>query len=173
MAIKILISIIFTTQIVFSQLPFNTKAYGEKILKGYVKYEEDDELNLFNALDSLFCKNKNTKEFYFKVANKIQQFTDGALSEYFAGIASKYYLSYNSEFIANTNKMTNADLRNWLNLISWNIAASEPDCKDLPKIKKRLDALIINCKCDETKKGIIKNCNEIIYKRIIFHKKTN
>jgi hypothetical protein len=173
MTIKILILLILSSQIVLSQIHFNTKAYGEKVLKGYVKYEEDEELNLFNALDSLFCKNKNTKEFYFKVANKIQQFTDGALSEYFAGIASKYYLSYNSEFIANTNKMTSDDLKNWLNLISWDIAVSEPDSKDLPKIKKRLDALIINCKCDETKKRIIKNCNEIIYKRIIFHKKNN
>ena len=121
---------------------------------------------MFRTLDSLFCKSKDNKNFYFKVANIIQRMSDGALGEYFAAIASKYYMDNNKEFIANVSKMTNKDLANWLSQVAFDIAADEQDLKSLPKIKKSLDKLVLNCNCDEAKKQLIKKCNADIYKEI-------
>jgi hypothetical protein len=171
MTIKLTIIFILTSTFLLSQKPFDTKKYGQLILDGKVKYDGTNEEKMFRTLDSLFCKSKDNKNFYFKVANIIQRLSDGALGEYFAGIARKYYMDNNKEFIANVSKMTSKDLANWLSQVAFDIAADEQDLKSLPKIKKSLDKLVLNCNCDEAKKQLIKKYNADIYKEVEFNLK--
>ena len=72
----------------------------------------------------------------------------------------------NKEFISNLSKMTSKDLANWLSHVAFDIAADEQDLKSLPKIKKSLDKLVLNCNCDEAKKQVIKKYNADIYKEV-------
>ena len=148
----------------FSQKKFDTMTFGEKILSGKVRPSDDD--TTFAVLDSLLSKNRKNKDFYFKVANKIQQHADGSLGEFFSGIASKYYFDFNSEFISNSEIMTSEDIKNWLNQAAFDIIETEQATKKLPKIKERLDNLIINCKCDDNKKALINKFNIDLYKKI-------
>ena len=145
----------------FSQQDIDTKSIGRKILKGTVKPSDND--STFRVLDSLFCNNPAEKDFYFKVANKIQNMSDGALGEFFSGIASKYYLDYNMEFIRNSSKLTAVEIEGWLNQACYDIAATEQSIDSLPKIKKRLDNLVTNCSCSDNQKNLIKKYNNFIY----------
>jgi hypothetical protein len=133
---------LFTGFLSHGQVSFETKSFGQKILDG--KAKPSDDIKTFRLLDSLFCKNPLDKDFYFKVANKIQRVSDGALSEYFDGIASKYYLQYNSEFIDRLKTITKKDLSNWLGSAAIDIAQNEQSPSALPKIKKQLDELVAN-----------------------------
>jgi hypothetical protein len=161
---KLTIIFIITSTFLFGQKQFDTKVYGQQILDGKVKYNGTNEEKMFRTLDSLFCKNKANKNFYFKVANRIQRLSDGALGEYFSGTARKYYMDNNKEFIANASKMTNKDLEEWLSHVAFDIAADEQDLKNLPKIKTLLDNLVLNC--NETEKNLIKKYNTVIYKQV-------
>jgi hypothetical protein len=150
----------------FAQKRFDTKVFGQQILDGKVKYDGTNEEKMFRTLDSLFCKNKKSKNFYFIVANKIQRLSDGALGEYFSGTARKYYVDYNKEFISNVYKMTSKDLNEWLSHVAFDIAADEQNLNSLPKIKTLLDNLALNCNCSETIKKLIRKYNVDIYKQI-------
>ncbi len=163
---KLTIIFVLTSTFMFAQKQFDTKVFGQEILDGKVKYDGTNEEKMFRTLDSLFCKNKDNKNFYFKVANRIQRLSDGALGEYFAGTARKYYMDNNKEFIANVSKMTSKDLEHWLREVAFDIAADEQDLKNLPKIKTLLDKLVINCNCNETTKTLIKKYNADIYKQV-------
>jgi hypothetical protein len=145
----------------YSQKFIDTKFYGQKILDGTFKLSDDD--TTFQVLDSLFCKNPADKDFYFRVARKIQTMTDGALGEYFSGIASKYYFEYNTEFVRNSKKMTEVEIDGWLGQACYDITATEQSLDSLPKIKKQLDALVTNCKCSDTQKAQINKYNKFIY----------
>lgn len=153
----------------FGQTTVDTKSYGQKILDG--KVQPSDDIKTFRLLDSLFCKNPADKDFYFKVANRIQQLSDGALSEYFSGVASKYYLQYNSEFADRSKVLSKKDLDKWLDFAAFDIAANEQNTNSLPKIKKQLDTLVTTCKCVASKKETIKNLNSTLYKKIEFNLK--
>lgn len=161
---KLTIIFIITSTFLFGQKQFDTKVYGQQILEGKVKYDGINEEKMFRTLDSLFCKNKDNKNFYFKVANRIQRLSDGALCEKFSSIARKYYMDNNKEFIANASKMTNKDLDEWLSHVAFEIAANEQDLKNLPKIKTLLDNLVLNC--NESEKNLIKKYNIVIYKQV-------
>ena len=167
MTIKLTIIFILTSTFLFTQNRFDTKVYGQQILDGKVIYDGTNEEKMFRTLDSLLCKDKNNKVFYFSVSNKIQSFTDGALTEYFAGIARKYYFGNTNDFLTNTSKMTSKDLNNWLGLVAYDLALDEKDIKKLPKIQKRLDGLVT--KCNNRQKDILKKCNDNLYKQIKFN----
>lgn len=145
----------------FSQTNNDTKSFGQKILNGSAK-PCDDKIT-FQTLDSLFCKNPIDKDFYFKVANKIQNLSDGALSEFFSGIASKYYLQYNLEFIKNSEKVTSEEIKGWLSQADYDIAATKQRVDSLPMIKKQLSELITNCNCSDKHKKLIVKYNKSLY----------
>ncbi|MBI3520170.1 MAG: hypothetical protein HY062_12560 [Bacteroidetes bacterium] len=166
MIFKLLVIFMFAGTFLHAQKPFNTKAYGQLILDGKVTYDGSNEENMFKTLDSLFCKNTREKRFYFKVANRIQQLSDGALGEYFSGIAKKYYFEHNLEFINNIPQLSAQDLKHWLSHIAFDIAADEQDLNQLPKIKNDLDKLVVTCQCNETKQVLIQKLNNDIYKEV-------
>jgi hypothetical protein len=153
------------------QVKLDTKAFGQKILNGQVKYTNENEDKLMKMLDSLFCKTQADKSFYFKTTNKIFQFSDGALSELCSGTSSRYYFEHNLEFINNSLTLSVKDLDRWLEFAAFDIAADEQDIKSLPKIKKRLDNLVSSCKCDASKQALIKKYNATLYKKIEFNLK--
>ena len=164
---KILLTIfLFLNCFVFGQKTVDTKSFGQKILNGQVKYKDGNENEFMRTLDSLFCKNPDNKLFYFKTANKIQQMSDGVLSEYFSSIASKYYLTRNSEFISNVSALSQKEQDAWLVQVAFDIAANEQDTKKLPLIKKRLTDLADSCRCAAPKKDLIKKYNATLYEKI-------
>ena len=153
----------------FGQTSLDIKAFGQKILDG--KASPSDDKKTFQLLDSVFSKNPANKDFYFRVANRIQQISDGALSEYFSGVASKYYLQHVSEFADRSKTMTKKDLEHWLDFAAFDIAADEQNINSLQKIKKQLQTLVDTCKCSTDKKETIKNLNSILYKKIEYNLK--
>jgi hypothetical protein len=155
----------------FSQPKFDTKSFGQEILNGQVQYTNDTEDRLMKMLDSLFCKRQADRSFYFRTTNKIYKLSDGALSELCAGTSSRYYFKNNSEFLNNSTTLTSGDLDRWLEFAAFDIAADEQDIKSLPKIKKRLDELVVNCKCDASEQALLKKYNATLYKKIEFNLK--
>lgn len=137
---RLTIAFIMTLTNFYGQSTLDTKMFGQQILDGKATAHEDKKT--FQLLDSLFCKNKEDKDFYFKVANKIQRNSDGALSEYVSVIAAKFYLEYNSEFIEHSKTMTKTDIDKWLYFVAYDFYAnSRQGAKDLPKIKTKLENL--------------------------------
>ncbi len=149
---------------VFSQNHIDTKSYGQRILIG--TFRPSDDTITFQVLDSLFCKTTVDKDFYFDVANKIQTLSDGALGEYFSGIASRYYLEYNSEFITHSKELSQKDIEGWLSQVGYDIAATEQRVDSLPKIKIRLDNLEKQCNCSFEDKALIKKYNKVVFEII-------
>ena len=113
------------------------KSYARKILNGSVKPSDDD--TTFRILDSLLCKSKADKQFYFEVANFIQRKSDGSLAEYVAMIANKYYFTCTSEFISNSMKLSPQDLASWLDYVSFGLSMS--GSLDLSKEKEEARCL--------------------------------
>lgn len=157
---------LFCTSILLSQKVFDTKFFGQQILDGKVSYDDGNEEKMFQTLDSLFCKAKDDKFFYFQVANRIQRFSDGALSEYFSGVARKYYMNCTKDFLENTSEMKAGDLDNWLKQVAFDLAADAQDISKLPDIRAALEKLLTDCRSDETKKNLLKKCNATVYKQV-------
>ncbi len=149
----------------FGQIAVDTKAIGQSILDGKTKYTGTNEEILFPVLDSLLCKKQSDKLFYFKVANKTQQLSDGALSEHVSTIFSSYYFNQNSEFIDKSKTLSEIDIYKWLDYIAYNLYVdNKEDEKGLLKIKEKIKSL-------ENKHGIkiiddtilLKKYNDYLY----------
>src|ERR1044072_2560348 len=108
----ILILLFLSINISSGQTTVDTKVFAQGILDGKIKPKDD--IKTFKTLDSLLCKNQSDKTFYFKVSNKIQQTSDGALSEYVSRTFSVYYFEQNSEFIENSKTLNRSDVYKWL-----------------------------------------------------------
>lgn len=93
--------------------------------------------------------------------------SDGALGEFFSGIASKYYLYYNMEFIRNSSKLTAVEIEGWFNQACYDIATTEQNIDSLPKNKKRLDNLVTNCNCSDNQNILIEKYNNFIYSCVV------
>src|SRR5258708_4011005 len=116
------------------QTTFDTKAFGQKILDGKIKPTGDK--NVFQVVDSLFCKNESNRNFYLKVANKIALKCDGALSEYVCRTAHKFYFDYTNYFIESSKIMDKETLNKWLNFIADDLYMDNHEgVKGLSKIK--------------------------------------
>lgn len=144
----------------------NLKIYGQKILDNKVK--PTDDKNTFQLIDSLFCKNKTNQDFYFNVFNKIQQISDGALSEYVSIVASKYYFINNTEFIKKSKKMTTKAIYQWLDHVAFELYINcENGEKDLPKIKKKIMLLENKFLTNSEEKTKCKTFNDYLYRKAV------
>lgn len=144
----------------------NLKVYGQQILDNKIK--PTDDAITFRVLDSLFCKDLSSRNFYFKIANKIQHLSDGALSEYVSVIAGKFYLLHNVEFLKRTKQMTKDDIYQWLDYAAFDIAAdTQNGLKDLPGIKVKLQSLAKqNPNASAEEKALQKKYNAYLLKEI-------
>lgn len=139
------------------------KGHAQQILDGTLMPTDSEEIT-FRILDSLFCQNKKDQVFYFLVANKIQQLSDGALSEYVSEIANEFYFNNNSYFLERTQLMSTKDLYRWLDYAAFDIAGdAQEGLKDLPKIKVRLQKLVLD---NPPNKVMIEKCNQYLLKEI-------
>lgn len=160
--LTIIISIFLSTNILVGQTPVDTKTFGQSILDGKVK--PTDDIKTFRTLDSLLCKSKSDKIFYFKVANKIQQTSDGALSEYVSTVFSDYYFVQPSEFIENSKTLNKSDVYKWLDFIAFDsYADSKNGEKDLPSIKSKIK--LLEKKCSSDKIATLKKYNDYLYQK--------
>ncbi len=142
------------------------RVYGQKILDNKVKPTDDKQT--LQIIDSLLCKNNADKDFYFKVFNKIQQSSDGALSEYVSTIASEYYFNYITEFIRKSNKMSSKAIFQWLDFVAFDLYAdSKNDEKDLPSIKYKIDLLERKFPDTSADKIKCKEYNSYLYKKTV------
>ena len=156
----IILAIFLSTKILLGQTNGDTKIFGQAILDG--KMQAADDIRTFRTLDSLRCKNKADKIFYFKVANKICQTSDGALSEYVSAVFSDYYFLQTSEFLANSETLNKTEIYKWLDLIAYDLYAdSKNGEKDLPSIMSKLTHL--EKKCPRDKKATLKIYNDYLY----------
>lgn len=154
-------SIIFFINGLIGQSVINTKVYGQKILNDQFKPKDNQET--FQTIDSLLCKNKSDRKFYFRVANKVQQLSDGALSEYLSIVFKKYYFNHTSEFIENSKSLSQSDLYQWLNLIAFELYTEQGQYKnELSAIQSKLKNLE-----NKQDKYLLQKYNTYISKKII------
>jgi hypothetical protein len=146
------------------------KAHGQNILDGKIKASDDNPT--FRILDSLCCKNIRDRDFYFKVANKIRQQSDGALSEYFSGASGKFYLTCNSDFLRLSRTISNAEVNNWLDFIAFDFYVDAKYDSDIEKVKAALNKLSTNHKLSSGEANALrkKYNNYIINKTEIYLK---
>lgn len=140
-------NILIITVVLFSLVSksqSDIKTYGQKILDG--KMKPSDGTPTFRLLDSLCCKNPVDKDFYFKVANKILQKSDGAVSEYFSVASCKFYLTCNPDFIRLSRTISSTEVNSWLDLIAFNFYADTKYDSNIEKVKVALNRLPANQK---------------------------
>ena len=160
--LTIITSIFLSTNTLVGQSTVDTKTFGQNILNGKVK--PTDDIKTFRTLDSLLCKNKSDKIFYFKVANKIQQTSDGALSEHVSTVFSDYYFNQCSEFMEKSKTIVKADIYKWLDFIAFDLYAdSKNGEKDLPAIKTKIKLLEKKCSSDNI--AALKRYNDYLYQK--------
>jgi hypothetical protein len=94
--------------------------FSKMYYQGQFKLYDNQET--FNFLDSVMTKNNNTRPFYFYVFNNVLSVSDGALSEYIAGICLDYFKYYSCEFMAyDRNPEFNIYMTTWIDFIGWQL----------------------------------------------------
>lgn len=160
-----ILSFFLAFNIAAGQTTIDTKAFGQDVLDR--KINPTDDIKTFHTLDSLLCKNKSDKLFYFKVSNKIQQTSDGALSGHVSTTFSDYYFKQNSEFIENSKTLSESDVYKWLDYIAYDLYASNPNGeKGLLKIKERIKSVEKKHHIDTLNNAILlKKYNDYLYSK--------
>ncbi len=150
----------------YTSAQIDLKIYGQKILDNKIK--PTDDKYTFQIIDSLLCKSKLDRDFYFNVFNKIQQNSDGALSEYVSTIASKFYFNHNIAFIKKSSKMGTKSIHQWLDFVAFDLyVRSENDEKDLPSIKTKIYILEHKFPVNSKDKIKCKTFNDYLYEKIV------
>ena len=94
--------------------------FSKMYYQGQFKLYDNSET--FGFLDSLMTKNNDTRPFYFCVFNSVVSISDGALSEYIAGICLDYFEYYTCDFITYAK---NLDIKvkktTWTDFIGWQL----------------------------------------------------
>jgi hypothetical protein len=78
------------------KIVFETKQFAEQLLNGTAKASDNEPT--FACMDSFFAKNRQTRDFYWQVFEKIAHKSDGALSEAVSVYIQKYVEAYPIEF---------------------------------------------------------------------------
>jgi hypothetical protein len=155
--------LIFSTYIIVGQKTVDTKALGQSILDGKIKYTGTNDEMFFPVLDSLLGKYPHDWVFYFNVANKIQQFSDGALSEHVSTVFSDYYFNEGDHFIDHSRMLSKQEIYKWLDYIAFDLYAdSKNGKKDLPVIRSKMKALEKKYPNDA---WILKKYNDYLYQK--------
>ena len=94
--------------------------YSKLFYKGsFVLYDNDET---FAFIDSVLTDNNETRPFYFYVFNRVMDMSDGAISEYVAGVCLDYFIKHTCEFYENYNsKEFGVYLPDWTAFLGWQI----------------------------------------------------
>lgn len=140
------------------------KKVGELILSDSIK-ALNDEIISFMLLDSLSAESRRSRDFYFKVFNKIMDHSGGALSDAIGDYALSYVESYPNEFMANSKNFSGNRLETWASHIGIELFLSSGDVKDI--FDKTTQSFQTNCKgCDAATLARLSDFNKMIWTTI-------
>ena len=83
--------------------------------------------------------------FYFKVAMKISDTSDGALSEGLSTYASRYYLKQNNDFMEFTKDYSSNQINKWVDFVAFDLDISSDTTSYYKNIENELVNLIGQC----------------------------
>jgi hypothetical protein len=137
-----LLSLLLCTYLLVAQNPADTKAVGEGLLNGSIRYTGKNAALFTPVLDSLLCKNVHNRTFYHAVANKLQQQSDSSLNKQVASALNNYYLEAADRFADLSTLLTKTEINSWLDFIAMDFYADyKHEKKGLSMIRKKLKAL--------------------------------
>ncbi len=100
-----------------------------------------DNSETFRFIDSVMTKNKETQPFYFYLFNSIISMSDGALSEYIAGVCLDYFELYTCEYFSSVeSKEYNVNETEWTTYIGWQLYAQP----EFEKFKNKMEMKLRN-----------------------------
>lgn len=140
------------------------KKVGELILSDSIKTLNDEVIS-FMLLDSLSAQKRKSRDFYFKVFNKIMDRSGGAMSDAIGDYALSYVESYPGEFLENSKSFSANRLETWASHIGIELFLSSGDPKDV--YEKTTQLFHANCKgCDAAALARLNEFNKLIWTTI-------
>jgi hypothetical protein len=119
-------------------------------------------------LDSLSSDSKQSRQFYFKVFNKIMNKADGEVAESIGGYALTYVQNYPQEFLDNSRAFSKNQLEAWAGNIGIELYLSSNESDN---VKEAFDQMVVlfndNCKgCNSSQRNRLKDFNNLIWRTI-------
>lgn len=146
------------------QKDLTIKKIGELVLQDSIAYLSN-EVTAFMLLDSLLSKNKSSRDFYFKVFNKIMERSGGSLDDAVGDYALTYVENYPREFLENSRNFTNDKLASWGGNIGIELFLSSQNQKEA--FEKSTRMFKSNCKnCDQQQLARLDSFNSMIWTTI-------
>jgi hypothetical protein len=140
------------------------KKIGELVLQDSIAYLSN-EVTAFMLLDSLLSKNKSSRDFYFKVFNKIMERSGGSLDDAVGDYALTYVENYPREFLENSRNFTDDKLASWGGNIGIELFLSSQNQKEA--FEKSTRMFKSNCKnCDQQLLARLDSFNNMIWTTI-------
>lgn len=137
---------------------------GELVLKDSVQYLAD-EVTAFMLLDSLLAKSKISRDFYFKVFNKIMERSGGMLDDAVGDYALTYVENYPKDFLDNSKDFNEDKLASWAGNIGIELFLSSQNQKEA--FEKSTGLSKTNCKsCDQQQLARLDSFNNLIWTTI-------
>lgn len=135
----------------------NTPKFAKDLLNNTAKYPGDNEpLTYF---DNFKSKDKQEREFYFKVVTNSYKIADGAYSEGLGNTGKEFMENNPMEFAAffdNKNCFTDIDLATWADIVILEFGIIGEGDYDKPIIDDYINKLKSNCSdCSTTQKETI------------------
>ncbi|MCY7420654.1 MAG: hypothetical protein LH478_02810 [Chitinophagaceae bacterium] len=137
---------------------------GELVLKDSIQYLSN-EVTAFMLLDSLLSKNKGSRDFYFRVFNKIMERSGGSLDDAVGDYALTYVENYPKDFLDNSRNFTEDKLASWAGNIGIELFLSSQNQKEA--FEKSTRMFKSNCKnCDLQQLARLDSFNNMIWTTI-------
>jgi hypothetical protein len=123
---------------------------------------------IYDMLDSLSSDLKQSRQFYFKVFNKIMNKADGEVAESIGGYALTYVQNYPQEFLDNSRSFSKNQLEAWAGNIGIELYLSSHESDN---VKEAYDQMVVlfndNCKgCNSYHRTRLKEFNSLIWRTI-------
>jgi hypothetical protein len=115
----------------------SVKIVGERILGGEPAFGKNEKY-LFPLLDSVTQKNKNARQFYFKVLGKIVDQSEGHLAESIGAEVLKYIESDPIEFIQNSKAIGDSTFKT---MAYYSVDQISISTEDQPKAQQEFEKL--------------------------------
>ena len=140
------------------------KKIGELVLQDSIAYLSN-EVTAFMLLDSLLSKNKTSRDFYFKVFNKIMERSGGSLDDAVGDYALTYVENYPKDFLDNSRNFTEDKLASWAGNIGIELFLSSQNQREA--FEKSTRMFRSNCKnCDQQQLARLDSFNNMIWTTI-------
>ncbi len=137
---------------------------GELVLKDSIKVY-DNEVITFMLFDSLLSPKKKSRDFYFKVFNKMMDRSGGKMGDAIGDYALTYVESYPREFLANSKNFTQDRMDTWASNIGIELFLLPGNKKEA--YEKSIRTFTNNCKnCDTADLARLNTFNKLVLQTI-------